>query len=536
MVKFGPPLKHAASDNINGSALKKMISMKDFSKDALTVGIAGTGAMGRGIVQVMAQAGCNVLLYDTFDGAAQKACDYVAGMLAKLAEKGKLTADQASAMTGKMQVVTSIEAFKPCDLVIEVIIENLQAKKEFFTKLETAVSEDCILATNTSSFSVTAIASVCKQPARVAGYHFFNPVPLMKVVEVISGARTGPGVCEALTALTKRYGHTPVNAADTPGFIVNHAGRGYGTEALKILQEGVTEFHVLDRIMTDAAGFRLGPCELLDLTGMDVSHPVMESIYHQYYQEPRYRPSVIGQQRKDAGLLGRKTGQGFYKHADGKQEVFADAPVPADRPASVWVSSTSLAVDPSARPMVMDLLASLGARVESGAAPSSDALIIVLPLGTDATNTALNEGLDPTRTMALDTLLPLAKRRTVMPAIVTTAAMRAAAHGLFGADGVPVAMIRDSAGFVAQRVLAAIVNVGCDIVQQRVCSPSDLDLAVTLGLSYPRGPLAFGDALGPQRVLAILNNIFALTGDPRYRPSPWLTRRARLGISLLTPE
>ena len=506
--------------------------MRDFSKDALTVGIAGTGAMGRGIVQVMVQAGCEVLLYDVFDGAAQKAKEYVSGMLVKLAEKGKLTAQQAEAMQGKMQVVSAIDAFKPCDLVVEVIIEDLKAKKEFFAKLESVVSDDCILATNTSSFSVTAIASACKQPARIAGYHFFNPVPLMKVVEVISGARTGPGVCAALTALTLRYGHTPVNAADTPGFIVNHAGRGYGTEALKILQEGVTEFHVLDRIMTDAAGFRLGPCELLDLTGIDVSHPVMESIYHQYYQEPRYRPSVIGQQRKDAGLLGRKTGQGFYRHADGKQEIFADAPVPPDRPALVWVSRTNT----HSFEAVTDLLATLGARVERTGSPSAQALIVILPLGKDATNAALDKGLDPARTIALDTLLPLSKRRTLMPTIVTTPAMRAAAHGLFGSDGVPVAMIRDSAGFVAQRILATIVNVGCDIVQQRVCSPADLDLAVTLGLSYPQGPLAFGDALGPERILTILQNIHALTGDPRYRPSPWLTRRARLGVSLLTPE
>ncbi len=510
--------------------------MKDFSRDTLTIGIAGTGAMGRGIVQVMAQAGCNVLLYDAMEGAAEKARQYVAGMLGKLAEKGKLTADAATAMTGRMQVVGEIAAFKPCDLVIEVIIENLAIKKEFFAKLEAAVSDDCVLVTNTSSLSVTAIAAACKKPERVAGYHFFNPVPLMRVVEVIGGARTAPGICDALTALTKRYGHTAVTAADTPGFIVNHAGRGYGTEALKILQEGVTEFHVLDRITTDAAGFRLGPCELMDLTGIDVSHPVMESIYHQYYEEPRYRPSVIGQQRKDAGLLGRKTGQGFYRHPEGKQEVFPDAPIPADRPDSVWLSRAAAAANPAGHAAAMELIGKLGVRLEGGATPSSTALIVVTPLGTDATNSALDEGLDPARTVALDTLLPLIKRRTVMVTPVTRPEVRAAAHGLFGADGVQVAMIRDSAGFVAQRILAAVVNVGCDIVQQRVCSPADLDLAVTLGLSYPHGPLAFGDVLGPKRILSILQNIQATTGDPRYRPSPWLTRRARLGVSLLTPE
>jgi 3-hydroxybutyryl-CoA dehydrogenase len=506
--------------------------MKNFATDRLVVGIAGTGAMGRGIAQVIAQAGCEVLLYDVQEGAAQKARDYVIGMLAKLAEKGRLTPAQQTDMAASMRVVDDAAAFAPCDLVVEVIVENLAVKREFFAKLEAVTREDCVLATNTSSLSVTAIAAGCKRPERVAGYHFFNPVPLMRVVEVIAGARTEPAICAALSALAKRYGHTAVTAADTPGFIVNHAGRGYGTEALKILQEGVAEFHVVDRIMTDAAGFRLGPCELLDLTGMDVSHPVMESIYRQYYEEPRYRPSVIGQQRKDAGLLGRKTGQGFYRHIDGKQEVFADPALPAARPASVWISRAN----PAGHAAAADCLAGSGVTIESGPAPSAGALIIVTPLGTDATGAALDEGLDPARTVALDTLLPLAKRRTLMTTPVTLPAFRDAAHGAFGAAGVPVSVIRDSAGFVAQRILATIVNVGCDIVQQRVCSPVDLDLAVTLGLSYPKGPLAFGDALGPANVLTILRNIHQLTGDPRYRPSPWLTRRARLGISLLTPD
>jgi 3-hydroxybutyryl-CoA dehydrogenase len=506
--------------------------MKNFASDRLVVGIAGTGAMGRGIAQVIAQGGCEVLLYDVQEGAAQKARDYVAGMLAKLAEKGRLSTIQQAAMTGSMHVVAEVAALAPCDLVVEVIVENLAVKREFFASLESVTRDDCVLATNTSSLSVTAIAAGCRKPERIAGYHFFNPVPLMRVVEVIAGARTDPAVCDALGALARRYGHSAVSAADTPGFIVNHAGRGYGTEALKILQEGVTEFHVVDRIMTDAAGFRLGPCELLDLTGMDVSHPVMESIYRQYYEEPRYRPSVIGQQRRDAGLFGRKTGQGFYRHLDGKQEVFAEPAVPAERPAAVWISRANAA----GHAEVADCLARSGIPIEGGAAPSARALIIVTPLGTDATGAAVDEGLDPTRTVALDTLLPLAKRRTLMTTPVTLPAFRSAAHGLFGADGVAVSVIRDSAGFVAQRILATIVNVGCDIVQQRVCSPADLDLAVTLGLAYPRGPLAFGDALGAANILAILRNIHQLTGDPRYRPSPWLTRRARLGISLLTPD
>jgi len=506
--------------------------MKDFQKDSLTIGVAGTGAMGRGIAQIAVQSGAQVLLYDAMDGAAQKAKEYIASMLAKLAEKGKLTADQASGANARLTVATGIEALAPCDLVVEAIVENLSIKKEFFQKLEAVTREDAILATNTSSLSVTSIAAACKRPERVAGYHFFNPVPLMRIVEVVAGARTAAPVCDALNVLAKRMGHTAVTAQDTPGFIVNHAGRGYGTEALRILHEGVAEFHQIDRIMTDAAGFRLGPFELLDLTGLDVSHPVMESIYRQYYEEPKYKPSVIGQLRKDAGLLGRKTGQGFYKHTEGKQEIFPDAPAPAKVDIPVWVSRES----PQGHAAVTDLLAQLGVPAESGSVPTGDALIIVTPLGTDATNSALDQGLDPTRCVAVDTLLPLVKRRTLMVTPVTRPEFRAAAHAMFAADGVPVTVIRDSTGFVAQRILAMIVNVGCDIAQQRVCTPADLDLAVTLGLSYPKGPLAFGDALGPAKVLAILRNINNLTGDPRYRPSPWLIRRARLGVSLLTPD
>ena len=506
--------------------------MKDFQKDTLIIGIAGAGAMGRGIAQIAVQSGAQVLLYDAMEGAAQKGRDYVVGMLAKLGEKGKLTPEQVAAADRHLVVAATVEALALCDLVVEAIIENLSIKKELFQKLEAVTREDAILATNTSSLSVTSIAAGCKRPERVAGYHFFNPVPLMRIVEVVAGARTAPAVCEALMALGKRMGHTAVTAQDTPGFIVNHAGRGYGTEALRILQEGVADFHQIDRIMTDAAGFRLGPFELLDLTGLDVSHPVMESIYHQYYEEPKYKPSVIGQLRKDAGLLGRKTGQGFYTHTEGKQQVFAEAPAPAKPDLPVWVSPAY----PQGHAAATDLLAQLGVPTEYGTVPTGDALIVVTPLGTDATNTALDQGLDPARTVALDTLLPLAKRRSLMVTPVTRAEFRAAAHGVFAADGVPVSIMRDSAGFVAQRILAMIVNIGCDIAQQRVCTPADLDLAVTLGLSYPKGPLAFGDMLGADKVLSILRNINALTGDPRYRPSPWLIRRARLGVSLLTPD
>ena len=198
----------------------------------------------------------------------------------------------------------SLNALADCELVVEAIIERLEVKSRLFSELEGIVSTDTVLATNTSSLSVTAIAAHLKHRQRFAGFHFFNPVPLMKVVEVIAGLKTDPSVCDALAAYARQMGHTPVRAQDTPGFIVNHAGRGFGTEALRIVSEGVADFATIDRILKDQAGFKLGPFELMDLTALDVSHPVMESVYHQYYEEPRYRPSVITAQRLAGGVLG----------------------------------------------------------------------------------------------------------------------------------------------------------------------------------------------------------------------------------------
>lgn len=504
----------------------------DIHSPALTLGIAGAGAMGRGIAQIAAQAGIRVLLFDLAPGAAAAAQQTIAATLSGLAAKGKIATEAAEAAAGRIEPAATLEAFAPCHVVIEAIVEKLEAKRQLFAALEGIVGEDCILASNTSSLSVTEIAASCKRPGRVAGYHFFNPVPLMKVVEVVDALLTEPWIGEALAALAQRIGHTPVRAKDTPGFIVNHAGRGYVTEALRLLGENVAGFHEIDRILREAAGFRMGPFELLDLTGLDVSHPVMESIYHQYYEEPRYRPSALAAQRLAAGVLGRKSGRGFYAYPDGKQQAMPALPAPNARPTKVWVSSAR----PSFAAAVRNLVCALGGNLDESQSPQDGALCVVTPLGEDATTCAAREGLDAARTVAIDVLLGLDKRRTLMTTPLTSTAMREAAHGLFAADGVPASVIRDSAGCVAQRVLAHIVNIGCDIAQQGIALPADIDCAVTLGLGYPKGPLALGDALGARTVLEILDNLQACYGDPRYRPSPWLRRRALLGASLLTPE
>ncbi|HSV35945.1 MAG TPA: 3-hydroxyacyl-CoA dehydrogenase [Ramlibacter sp.] len=498
------------------------------------VGVIGAGAMGRGIAQIAAQAGSTVRLYDTQAQAVAKARDDLFNQWDRLAEKGRMDAAAVQACKERLQLADSLQALADCKLVVEAVVERLDVKKSLFGELEGIVAADAVLCTNTSSLSVTAIAAGLKRPQQFAGYHFFNPVPLMKVVEVIAGLKTDSAVCASLADYARQMGHTPVQAQDTPGFIVNHAGRAYGTEALRIVSEGVADFATIDRILKDQAGFKLGPFELMDLTALDVSHPVMESIYRQYYDEPRYRPSVITAQRLAGGMVGKKVGEGFYKYADGKAQLPAEPATPqGDEIPPVWVSTRA-----ARRAELYQLLKDLGAKIETGQSPSPQALTIVAPLGFDVTTVSVVERLDPARTVGIDMLIDDAatKRRVLATNPATREDMRDAAHALFARDGKAVSVIRDSGGFVTQRVVATIVNIAADICQQRICSPKDLETAVTLGLGYPLGPLAMGDRWGPTNVLEVLFNMQTVYGDPRYRPSPWLRRRGAIGLSLLHEE
>jgi 3-hydroxybutyryl-CoA dehydrogenase len=498
------------------------------------IAVIGAGAMGSGIAQMAAQAGSNVRLFDTRHEAAVAAQESVYSQWDKQVAKGRIDSTLADTLKARLTVCRELGNLSNCTLVVEAIVERLDVKKALFSELETIVSSQTVLASNTSSLSITAIAAGMKHPDRFAGFHFFNPVPLMKVVEVIAGLRTENTVCKQLCDYARQMGHTPVVAQDTPGFIVNHAGRAYGTEALRIVSEGIADFGTIDRILRDQAGFKLGPFELMDLTALDVSHPVMESVYHQYYEEARYRPSVITAQRLAGGMLGRKTGEGFYKYTDGKAQTPTEPTTPAvDVMPPVWVSPRA-----SRRSELLQLLKDLGAQIETGPSPSPQALTMVAPLGFDITTVAVVERLDPARTVGIDLMIDdnATKRRVLATNPVTRLDMRHAAHALFARDGKPVSVIRDSGGFVTQRVVASIVNIASDICQQGICSPTDLETAVTLGLGYPMGPLAMGDRYGPTNVLEVLFNMQTVYGDQRYRPSPWLRRRGAIGVSLMHEE
>jgi 3-hydroxybutyryl-CoA dehydrogenase len=503
---------------------------RDLQRSDLTVAVIGAGTMGRGIAQVCAQAGLTALLFDTREGAAADAIKATDKGLDGVVAKGRMTAEIKAGVMRRLRAIGSLDEMAEAGMAIEAIVENLAAKRELFRTLEQRLAPDAVLATNTSSLSVTEIAAGCADPARVGGLHFFNPPPLMKLVEVIGGLRSGPGLVEALCGFVRRIGKHPVVATDTPGFVVNHAGRAYGPEALRIVAQGIASPREVDVLMKEAAGFRMGPFELIDLVGADVAHAVMVSIHDQYFGEPMYQPSAQLAVRVAGGLLGRKTKQGFHNY-DGPPaaSVPTIAVAPQAKPSTAWIA------DEDGGRELAEWLSASGVKSQVGGAPGAGALCFVTPLGEDATSAAMRLKLDPERTVAVDMLGGFKGRRTVMKTPLTTPETLGAAVAAL-ADGAAVTAINDSAGFVVQRLLAMIVNVGSRIAELRIAQPADIDTAVELGLNYPKGPLAFGDMLGGRRVLAVLDGMQAVTRDPKYRATTWLRRRALLGVSLLTPD
>ncbi|CAN5559313.1 N/A [soil metagenome] len=290
--------------------------MTAFNLSGVPVLVVGAGIMGVGIAQVAAQAGHAVMLYDMREGAAAETKAKLASSLQALVAKGRLTADTVVQTLARMTPIGTLEEAASAGLVVEAIVEKLDAKRGLFRQLETIVAADCVLATNTSSISVTAIANGLQHPARLVGMHFFNPVPLMRLVEVVSGLQTAPAVADAIFELCKVWGKVPVHARSTPGFIVNRIARPYYAETLALLQEQAATPAVLDACLR-AAGFRMGPCELMDLIGHDTNFAVTNSVYEANFYDKRFVPSLMQRDLVDGSLLGRKSGRGFYDYADG---------------------------------------------------------------------------------------------------------------------------------------------------------------------------------------------------------------------------
>ena len=389
-----------------------------------TVGVVGAGAMGAGIAQVAAVRGHRVVLADAFPVAVARALAGHVKAMAREVEKSRLTRPEADAVLARITYVDGvgseqIRAFASCGLVIEAIVEDLAAKRTLFEELEGVVVADAVLATNTSSLSVAAIAGAGARPERVVGIHFFNPAPVMPLVEIIPAITTDDAVAVAARALVDRWGKTTVVATDTPGFIVNRIARPFYGEALRILEERIADHATIDWAMKELGGFRMGPFELMDFIGNDVNYAVTNSVFEAMFYDPRYRPALTQRRLVEAGLLGRKAKRGYYDYRDG-------APAPA-----------------------------------------------------------------PTRDPALGRV-------------------------------------------ILDRILAMLVNEAVDAVQLRIASPQDIEVAMTKGVNYPKGLLAWGDELGAGAILATLDALQAEYGEDRYRPSPLLRRIVRAGGRLLT--
>lgn len=374
-----------------------------------TIGVIGSGAMGSGIAQVAAMAGHQVIIYDNNAAALEKSRGNLATTLQKLEEKGKIAS--AGALLAQFTFASELSAFATCGLIIEAIVEKLEIKKSVFAEVEKVVSDDCILASNTSSLSITSIAAACRLPSRVLGLHFFNPAPLMALVEVIPAIQTAAHLIPLATELMKKWGKMPVTAKDTPGFIVNRVARPFYGEAIRIYEEGIADIATIDWAMTEVGGFRMGPFTLTDYIGHDVNYVVTETVFQSFFFDPRYKPSFSQKRLLEAGWLGRKTGRGFYDYSAG-----ASSPEP-----------------------VKDM--------------------------------------------------ELARK-------------------------------------IVDRVVAMLINEAVDALHLGVASAADLETAMTRGVNYPKGLLAWCDEWTAAKCLAVLDALYAVYHEDRYRASALLRKQA----------
>lgn len=493
-----------------------------------TIAVIGAGTMGAGIAQVAAAAGHPVLLYDAAEGAARQGISRTAQGLDRLVERGRMSGADRDALLARIKPVDDLESLAPAALVIEAVLEDLDIKRELFTRLESICDAGSILATNTSSLSVTAIGAALKRPGRLVGMHFFNPAPVMKLVEVVSGAATDRRTAETVHATAAAWGKSPVHARSSPGFIVNRVARPFYAEALRLLEEGGAGVETIDAVMKECGGFRMGPFELMDLIGNDVNLAVTRTVYESYHYDPRFKPSLIQEELVTAGRLGRKAGRGFYDYAGNAQPSRPSTGEAVASPELVVVEGDLGAAEP-----LIDLIEATGISVERGNGPGlirCGSARLALTDGRYATVRCARERLEDLVVFDLAADYRTASRVALAPADQAGAGALRDARGLFQALGKQVSVIDDYPGLVVMRTVCMLTNEGADAVNQGICSAPDVDTAMQRGLNYPRGPLAWGDAVGLDAVVEVIDNLARTYGEDRYRCSPLLRRRLAGGM------
>lgn len=492
---------------------------------SVKIAVIGAGAMGSGIAQIAAQAGHSVYLQDQQAGTAEKGKAGVAKVLQKRVDNGKMQQSDLDALLSRIQPVNSLEELADSGLVIEAIIENLDIKRQLFSQLEDICSENVILTTNTSSISITSLAAQLKRPERLLGMHFFNPAPLMALVEVISGLATDTQLAKVVHATAAAWGKKPVFATSTPGFIVNRVARPFYAEGLRLMQEQAADPATLDALLREAGSFRMGPFELMDLIGHDVNYAVTESVFSAYYGDFRFQPSLIQKALVEAGRLGRKADQGFYSY---KKD--AERPSPATEPNQ---RSTEQPViiegELGAANTLIERFNQTGLtviqRAGAGVIHYGDATL-ALTDGRMASERAVADGLQELVLFDLAKDYQQATRLAIAAAQQTSASAIQDAIALLQKAGFAVSLLSDSPGLVVMRTLAMLTNEAADAVLQGVASAADVDLAMCAGVNYPQGPLSWSDSLGRGVIWQVLTNLQTSYGEDRYRPSLLLRRQA----------
>ena len=525
---------------------------------AQVIGVLGAGTMGAGIAQLACRSGAQTLLFDPIAEALEKGRAKIEDGLRREAAKGKLSSEEAQAAAERLQTVAALEELAPCELIVEAVPERLALKHEIYGRLSEIVSAQCVLATNTSSLPVTAIAAGATHPERVVGMHFFNPAPVMALLEVIAGVRSGEPALATARATGAAMGKTVILANDGPGFLVNRCNRPFGLEALRILSERIATIEEIDRIVRMEGGFRMGPFELMDLVGIDTGLEVSKSFYELSFGEPRWRPSPISARYTAAGMHGRKTGLGYYDYsavAGGGRYREEDPPAPEPPPGSgegvVVISGESVLAgelrtaaaaaglevrgphEPSGGVLPSLIVECDREPVDprSGASPGGEAIeggaarLVLCARGSlaalDPGGSAVGFHVLPSFTEAR--LVELTRSETSSP----LAAERA--ERLLAALGKHVAWVGDAPGLVLGRIVCQVINESAFAWGEGVGDAADIDTGMKLGLSHPRGPLEWADAIGIEHVLAVLDALCDEYREERYRPAPALRRMVAAG-------
>jgi 3-hydroxybutyryl-CoA dehydrogenase len=493
------------------------------------IGVVGAGTMGAGIAQVAAVGGLDVKIFDVAEGAADAARGRIASFLERSVARGKTTDAQAGAAISRIDAVSSLEELGDCYLICEAVAEKLQIKQELFNRLASVTAPGTVFATNTSSLPVTAIAAGLPEPERVVGMHFFNPVPLMRLVEVIAGMNSAPEPLATARAVGEAMGREVIDASDGPGFVVNRVSRPFLLEAQQLVAEGIADAATIDQVARLGGGFRMGPFELSDLVGVDVGYDIAKSFYALGHGEPRWRPSGIPAQLIAAGRLGRKSGRGYYEYPEGG----AYRP---DDPSPQMIESASGAVDVIGEtPLARELrrLAEAAGYAVNAPAEAPRTITIDARLVTAGKDVDLSRG--PVAVLCAGTSLaaaargrdfagfhclpPLGEARAVelTRGAGTSEATWTATRHFFHAIGKHEIVVGDAPGLVLGRIICQLINEASFALQEVVGSAEDIDKGVALGLNYPRGLFAWRDAIGPAQVLATLDALQREVGGDRYR-------------------